>query len=83
MSRLSFSSPPARLAAAVAPNHAKASSDAFYRDLQLCVHRARYSRAQRQRIGALTCSSSRAHRCPDGSCVLATAEDRSLNLFAL
>ncbi|GAA6051645.1 hypothetical protein JCM3770_001209 [Rhodotorula araucariae] len=56
MALVSFSSPPARIAAAPAPNHAKETADAFYRDLQIC---------------------------PDGSCVLATAEDRSLSLYQL
>ncbi|GAA6003221.1 WD40 repeat domain-containing protein [Rhodotorula paludigena] len=56
MPDLAFSSPPARIATAPAPNRSDKPADAFFRDLQIC---------------------------PDGSCVLATAEDRSVSLFAL
>ncbi|GAA6050921.1 hypothetical protein NBRC10513_000853 [Rhodotorula toruloides] len=56
MPDLSLSSPPGFLAGSPCPNSSERTSDAFFRDVQLC---------------------------PDGSCLLATAEDRSLSLFPL
>ncbi|KAJ8296005.1 Telomerase Cajal body protein 1 [Rhodotorula toruloides] len=56
MADLLFSSPPKLLGGSPSLNSSKRTSDAFFRDVQLC---------------------------PDGSCLLATAEDRSLSLFPL